>query len=191
MAHSAGGSELQTDALALLVDADGILRPDALAPPDPASALRVFSQGPDSRVDLHAWQKNAEAFFQTRLSSTLRKRYPLGYPAVDADAILVTPPDGAGASVRLCYGRPRTAEELAAAEDADTRAGGTGLGLLARRCPSVWLVGRIGEAEDRTALLLSAIVASVVLGPILTPEGELFGVKTARAKLTTPEGPYR
>ena len=60
----------------------------------------------------------------------------------------------------------------------------TGLALLARRCQAVWIVERADGEPDRLALLLSAILASVLLGPILDPaRGELFGVKTARAKL--------
>jgi hypothetical protein len=47
----------------------------------------------------------------------------------------------------------------------------------------VWLVETASE-PDRAALLLAAILASVVLGPILSPDGrDLFGVRTARAKL--------
>ena len=54
---------------------------------------------------------------------------------------------------------------------------------MARRCQTVWLVARTDDA-DPLALRLAAILASVVLGPILDARGpELFGVKTARAKL--------
>jgi hypothetical protein len=38
--------------------------------------------------------------------------------------------------------------------------------------------------DDRVALRLAMILASVHLGPIIDPRGpDLFGVKTARAKL--------
>jgi hypothetical protein len=47
----------------------------------------------------------------------------------------------------------------------------------------VWLVSRKGD-RDPLALRLASILASVLLGPILDVQsGELFGVKTARAKL--------
>jgi hypothetical protein len=47
----------------------------------------------------------------------------------------------------------------------------------------VWLVSRADQA-DPLALRLAAILASVFLGPILDVRvPEIFGVKTARAKL--------
>jgi hypothetical protein len=86
--------------------------------------------------------------------------------------------------VRRIRARPRNADDLAAAEAADRA--NSGLALLARRCGAVWLVER--EAEDAAlagspALRLAAIVASVVLGPILDSRvPELLGVKTARSR---------
>jgi hypothetical protein len=193
MAHSANGTKVQIDAFRELVDGSGILRPGAMLEPSPEGGLMVFSQRGDARVELPIWQRHAEQFFGARLGLTVDKRYPEGFPQVDAAPVVVAPRDGSAETtegVRLCYGRPRTAEDLRAAEDADMRAGNTGLGLLARRCPWVWLV-LFEEREDRTALLLAAIIASVVLGPILSPAQELFGVKTARSKLETMAGPYR
>jgi hypothetical protein len=47
----------------------------------------------------------------------------------------------------------------------------------------VWLIS-VEDETDPAALRIAAIVASVVLGPILSPQGtELFGVRTARLKL--------
>jgi hypothetical protein len=92
-------------------------------------------------------------------------------------------------AARRCTARPRDDMDLADAERADQGAGFTGLALLARRCGYVWIVECEGEdlaaaARDRAALLIAAIVAGVGLGPILSPDRrELFGVKTARAKL--------
>jgi hypothetical protein len=88
-----------------------------------------------------------------------------------------------GDETRLCVGRPKDAADQAAAEEAETRNGFTGMSQLAFRCETVWLVEATGEA-DKVALQIAAVLASVVLGPILAPAGgELFGVKTARAKL--------
>ena len=53
--------------------------------------------------------------------------------------------------------------------------------LAERRCGSIWIVEREGP-EDRTALVLAAVIASVCLGPILG-DGALFGVRTARVML--------
>jgi hypothetical protein len=50
----------------------------------------------------------------------------------------------------------------------------------------VWLVTR-ETVDDRIALRLAMILASVHLGPIVDPLGpDIFGVKTARGKLDSP-----
>jgi hypothetical protein len=65
------------------------------------------------------------------------------------------------------------------------------MALLAQRCRTVWLVTRETD-DDRVSLGIAAIFASVLLGPILAPTGdELFGVRTARAKLEGQPRPYR
>jgi hypothetical protein len=165
-----------------LLDERGILRPSALEPPPRSGAYTVFAQRRDARVEIELWERYAAQFFETRLGLTVPKRYDFDAPTVDAAHVVVLPPGGKE-GIRLCYGRPRAADDLRAAEDADMRAGSPGLGLLARRCTTVWLIEPRVQA-DRLALLLAAILASVVLGPILSPdERELFGVRTARAKL--------
>ncbi len=181
---------------AALLDDRGVLRAaGALAAPDPA--YRVFGQRPDARCEIGAWRHNAERFFGTTVGLTVDKRYAGSYPDVDAARVVVAPTSGDVGGVRLCYGRRAAGADWDAAERADARAGTTGLGELARRCHVVWLVERQGP-EDPTALLLAAIIASVLLGPILDVAGasaenagELFGVRTARLKLEGGSAPYR
>jgi hypothetical protein len=142
----------------------------------------VFVSTPAADVDVAAWDAHAQRFFRTRLA--------LAGSLDDAEpAILVTPgPATASAPAepageRRIAWRARRAEDLDLAEAAEARAGGGGLAGLARRCPAVWLVERAGD-DDRLALRLAMVLASVHLGPILDVRGpELFGVKTARAKL--------
>jgi hypothetical protein len=136
----------------------------------------VFSQSPATGVDIAGWGAHAARFFRTRLSLA---------EAADATGSAVRiAPEGKPASVRRIRARPREAGDLAVAEAADT--GNSGLALLARRCGTVWLVER--DAEDAplvgsAALRLAAIVASVVLGPILDARvPELLGVKSARSR---------
>ena len=153
-------------------------------------AYLVFSSALQPRVDVVAWDGQAQRFFSTRLEQV--------DPPGDGDApsnvmafssvmtaparIRVTPPKEP-AGERVLAARPRDAADMALAEEAEVRAGGGGLVLLARRCHSVWVVTR-EEEDDRLALRLAMVLASVVLGPILDARGpELFGVKTARAKL--------
>ena len=100
------------------------------------------------------------------------------------DRIFITPPrEETPGERRLASAARATASDLALAEEAEQRAGGGGLVLLARRCHTVWSVHREAE-DDRLALRLAMILASILLGPVLDARGpELFGVKTARAKL--------
>jgi hypothetical protein len=178
------------DSMRGLVDERGILREGGLTEPDRSRALMVFAQREDARVELVTWKRHAADFFDVELALNVTKEYPEGFPRIDAVGVVIAPRSGPPEAQRLCYGRPRRDEDLRAAEDADSLAGNTGLGLLAKRCQAVWLVV-MEETADRTALLLAAILASVVLGPILSPEGALFGVKTARGKLESMAGPYR
>ena len=126
-------------------------------------------------MDIDAWNAHATRFFATRIG--------LASVAVGDAASFVVAPDGQLPGVRAASARPTTPDDLALADSAEARAGGGGLALLARRCGIVWRIGREDE-PDALALRLAAIVASVLLGPIVDPAaGELFGVKTARAKL--------
>ena len=135
---------------------------------DAARGYLVFAQQREAAVDLGAWDAHARRFFGASLSR-------------DDDGRLVLTPGGA----RTATARPRTGADLALADAAEARAGGGGLATLARRCPTVWLVAREGD-DDAVALRLAAILASVLLGPIVDARGpDIFGVKTARAKLET------
>lgn len=133
----------------------------------------VFSSTSAQSVDAGGWDAHAQRFFRTRL-------LPAGGGRVRVLA------EGATEAERSVAWRERSESDLAAAEEGERRAGGGGLVLVARRCGSVWLVTREAD-DDRVALRLAMILASVHLGPIVDPRGpDLFGVKTARAKLDAP-----
>ncbi len=174
-----------------LVDARGVLLTGALDAPSRTEAFTVFAQRSDAIVEANLWERHAAQFFSTKVGLTIEKKYgEVAPPTVDAARVIVAPPE-APPGTRLVYGRPREDDDFAAADAADARAGSTGLDLLAKRCGYVWLVVSEGD-DDRLAMLLAAIVASVVLGPILSPDQEaLFGVRTARAKLEAVRGGYR
>ncbi len=164
--------------------AHGLLTRTVVTPPTREHAYLVFAQQDDARIDIDAWNAHATRFFATRIGLTTERRYVTGERLPRRDEVeLIVAPDGELPGRRSAFARPSEAEDLALAEAADARAGSTGLGLLARRCATVWLVARIAQ-PDGLALRLAAILASVLLGPILDgAAGELFGVKTARAKL--------
>jgi hypothetical protein len=154
--------------------------PEEMPTPRREDAFVVFAQRSDARIDVQVWSAHAERFFATRLGLTADKRYGGDEPSTD-QATFVVAPEGEPPGIRHVFARPGQADDFALAEAADTA--GTGLALLARRCGMVWLVLR-EMRRDPLALRLAAILASVLLGPILDySANELFGVKTARAKL--------
>ena len=129
----------------------------------------MFAQGgPGVSPDPAVLAEQARRFFRDLLPA------PLGSPgspgSLEPRAIAV---------------RPATEEVWTAAERAEERTGAaaSGLSRLARRCATVMRVACASE-DDRGALLLAAVIASVHLGPILDPARErIFGVRTARATL--------
>lgn len=136
--------------------------------------LVVFAQRALVCLEIEAWNQQGERFFGTRIG--------LAEPIANGGRLVVAP-EGGGSGLRWVEGRARDERNLAHADAAEARAGGGGLATLARRCQTVWLLEREG-ARDALALRLAAVIASVALGPILDPVvPEIFGVKTARAKL--------
>ena len=185
-----GNVSQEDDEFRALLDQYGILRRGAMEAPPRSKAFMVFAQRRDARVEAEVWRRHAAQFFDTELELALPKRYIFDAPPADAARIRLTGPDGLE-KTRLCFGRPREDDDLKTADEVDTRQGAAGLGRLAQRCSTVWLVVTEGDT-DEAALRLAAILASVVLGPILSPDGqELFGVRTARAKLEGTAAPYR
>ena len=144
----------------------------------------VFAQPGDASVDVDALNAHAMRFFATRIGlAQERPQSPDEHSLPTDGAVFVVAPDGEPAGMRSTLVRPCEPSDYLLAEAADARAGHTGLALLARRCATIWLVVREGSS-DRLALRLATILASLLLGPIYDPvAGELFGVKTARAKL--------
>jgi hypothetical protein len=173
----------------------GLLDPRGLLPESAAGlipsgdrAFTVFAQRPDARIDVAEWQRHAERFFDTRLGLTVDKHYEGAVPRTDGARVVLVPkvedaPSPGSRGVRLCWARPRTDADVQATMQAITA--GAGLVELANRCNQTWLV-EIEEEDDLVALRLSAILASVMLGPILSPRATaLFGPKTARERLSS------
>jgi hypothetical protein len=136
---------------------------------------RVFSQDDSPRLRVREWQHNASRFFETPIE--LKESH--GVVAKLA----------VGPAAREVRGRLRDEDDLRDALEAENARGNGMYDLAERRCGSVWLVEREGP-EDRTALILAAVIASVCLGPILG-DGALFGVRTAREKINELGSPYR
>ncbi len=175
-----------------LLDDRGVLRPGALAPPERSTSFLVFSQRGDACLDVSQLKHHASRFFATKIGLSVDKRYGDNPPSSDAARVVVASDDGLAAGTRLCFARPADATDLARVEEAERQHGATGMALLAQRCPTVWLIETEGGDDDRVALVLAAIFASVMLGPIVPPRGDdVFGVRTARMKLEAQSTPYR
>lgn len=132
----------------------------------------VFSQRPNTDADLGGWDAHARRFFGASVTAS------------EGGSRLAVTPEGEAPAPRGVRARTSTAEDRALATKAEAHMGGGGLGHLAQRCPTVWEVERESE-QDPAALRVAALLASVLLGPVLDAAGpEIFGVKTAREKLT-------
>ena len=136
---------------------------------------RVFAQDASPRLRAREWEHNAKQFFETELEI----REPHGVVAKLA----------IGPAAREIRGRLRDEDDLREALEAENARGNGMYDLAERRCGSIWIVEREGP-EDRTALVIATVIASVCLGPILG-DGALFGVRTAREKISELGSPYR
>jgi hypothetical protein len=138
---------------------------------------------------MRALTSNAASFFDAKLGLTVDKRYDGPRPSIDAARVIVWTPKSPANGTRLCVGRRASPEDLESIESAEKLQGTFGMAQLARRCETVWNIvcesTRASQADDDpVSLLLSAIFASVMLGPILAPrEDKAFGVRTARLTL--------
>ncbi len=147
----------------------------------PRASFAIFAQQSDARIELPAWRRNARQFFGVDLALEPSKTYGEPPPLTDvAEVTLVR--SGFPDARRGISLSPRTESDLEAADRAE---GGAGLTLLARRCQTVVRLEIDPElSDDAAALVLAAIIASSVLGPIVSPDGRrIFGVRTARAEI--------
>ncbi len=183
---------LDEAAFRALLDPRGLLdasRPFALPPRE--TAFTVFSQRPDARIDVAEWARHAERFLGAKLGLTTDKVYEAEAPTLDVARVVLAPQrtgTWTESGARICWGRPRTEDDLAAAQAAEPS--GAGLVELAARCPQVWLV-EASPDDDRLALRLAAVVAGVLLradpdagrGRALRPEDRARAAREGRRPL--------
>ncbi len=183
-----------------LLDADGVLLPEANLGLDDTASFRVFSQDSATRIRSAKWGEFAKRFCDTRLGITTDKRYGVRDIVRDA-ARVVLAREGLSATLLVAV-RAATDSDVAAAEAGERAAGTYGLAALAKRCKTLFVVEAHGGAApslagevDRAALLLSAILAGTELGPIVYPgAADVVGFKSAwtRFSATAPgDAPYR
>ncbi|HYP86699.1 MAG TPA: hypothetical protein VEQ59_01060 [Polyangiaceae bacterium] len=134
-------------------------------------STRVFSQQPDLLAALPKLLQHARRFFAAELNvlsdqPSLRLRLESArYP---------------GSGTFSIEARPATADDVFAAEAAEARGRAGGMSLLAARCPVVWVVAAESDVTGTAELQLTALLASVALGPVLPADGStLYGVRGA------------
>jgi hypothetical protein len=159
----------------------------AVAPLPPGEAFSLLSPEPDARVDAARWAHQADKFFEARLELAVEKRYPAGTLPL-ADRVVVDVAErGAAASTRVSVVTvpvDRAPEALAAARAGAQAIGGAGFDAILPRTRRVWQVEVAPGVDARAPLLVAAVIASLLLAPIVPPEGgTIFGVKGARERL--------
>jgi hypothetical protein len=160
----------------------------AVAPLPPSEAWTLLSPEPDARVDAARWAHQADAFFAMRLEVPLDKRYPSGtLPLADRVAADVGERGATSPLTRVwivTVPLDRAPEALAAARAGARAIGGAGFDALLLRARRVWQVRDARDVDSRAPLLVAAVLASLLLAPIVPPEGDtIFGVKGARERL--------
>jgi hypothetical protein len=160
----------------------------AVAPLLPGEAWTLLSPEPDARVDAARWAHQAETFFRVRLVVLQDKRYPAGtVPLADVVDIELSEAGMAPTRVRVVTVPADRAPEALAAGAAGARAiGGAGFDALIPRTRRVWQIReRVDPPGDpRAPLVVAAVLASLLLAPVVPPEGgTLFGDHAARERL--------
>lgn len=141
---------------------------------------RVFSQQTDLVSVLPKLLQHARRFFAAELnvlsaSPTDRVETALARVTVRLESARYP-----GSGTFRIESRPTTDDDRFAAESAEARGKAGGMALLAARCPSLWTLTPEGEVSGTAELQLSALLASVALGPVLpADESTLYGVRGA------------
>jgi len=138
-------------------------------------AYVVFAQGEEPRVPVN------DVLAKARVAEGIRIRVAEG-PSSPGDITLDVSFEDASGTFRV-MARPVEAADVAAARGAELRGRAAGMGDLAARCRTVWVVEPSPAVPEWLALELCAVLAFTGLGPILPPDrSTLLGVNGARAR---------
>ncbi len=164
---------------------------DPINPLVPSSAYTLFSAEGSARIDIAPLAHKARTFFATSLEIDPAKAYPEGRtPPADAMFVEVQPfgkPDVLPTRVFVVTWSLDDCPAFRDVGDAAARAiGGAGMDVLVARAKRIWQVSKQPEhgSDAHASLRVAAILASVLLAPIVPPEGRtIYGVKGARERL--------
>lgn len=160
-----------------------------------SSAYTLFSAEPTARIDIASLAHKARTFFATALEIDPVKAYPNeNTPDADAVHIEISPlrkSKGASTRVRVVTWPLARDPSFRALGDGAARAiGGAGMDALVARAKRIWQVSKAvtSGTDDHAPLRVAAILAAVLLAPIVPPEGNtMYGVKGARERLERAE----
>jgi hypothetical protein len=161
----------------------------AITPISIGHAWSLLSPEPEARIDAARWAHQAETFFRARLTLHREKRYPRGtLPICDAALVDIGQREKAAPARVLVVTVPldRAPEAHRAAVEGARAIGGAGMDALIPRARRLWQVRDApeGEGDPRAPLALAAVLASLLLAPVVPPGGgTIFGVKGARERL--------
>jgi hypothetical protein len=140
----------------------------------------VFSQAADTILPVELLTSRASAHFDAVLSPS-----GAGEPGVTRFSYSTR---GARGDFDVTV-RDAGAADVAAVEQVERTEPTGGLADLALRCKTVWAVEPRGRPPEWLAFEITAVLASIALGPILTPDGSnLLGVRSARERANRLRG---
>jgi hypothetical protein len=143
-------------------------------------ALLVFAQSDDTALPFERLSTHARAHFDAVLATD--------GPRDSGAARISYETDAARGDFDVCI-RLAGAEDRDAAREIERRKPTGGLADLAARCKAVWEVDARGEPPEWLVFEFAALLASVALGPILTPDHSiLLGVRSARERANRLRG---
>jgi hypothetical protein len=164
---------------------------DPINPLVPSSAYTLFSAEGSARIDIAPLAHKARTFFATALEIDPVKAYPEGRtPRADAMFVDVKPLGKPDASPTRVFVVTWPLDDHPAfrgiGEEAAQAIGGAGMDVLVARAKRIWQVSTQPDhgPDAHVSLRVAAILASVLLAPIVPPEGRtIYGVKGARERL--------
>lgn len=143
-------------------------------------ATRVFSQQPDLVAALPQLLAHARRFFAADIEVLASSAPNRAAPALALVTLRLVSARYPGQGTFQVEARKPSAADHAAAEAAEARGRAGGMAQLAARCAALWVVTCVGEVTGSAELQLSALLASVALGPVLpADESTLYGVRGA------------
>ncbi len=151
-----------------------------------SAAYSVFAPDPIARVESARWTHQAKTFLDADVTVVGEQSGSL--PDIAALELDVAP--STRVTIRT-FPIAEGAELLAVAERAVRAIGGAGFDALLARARRIWQVPIDVDGDPRAPLVVAALLASVLLGPIVPPDEEtIFGVKGARLRLQTLRWPH-